>query len=274
MVIGRTPLYYQVSEAVRTRITSGEYPVGGQLPTENALMAEFDVGRVTVRTALQQLCQEGLIERFVGRGTFVLDRSYSRSRWTLDSVEDIIEYSRAQKYVVLDTAVISSPGEELKRLFDVGPTQKLLLVRTLRSSAQGPYGFSKIHLPNSIASRVPKKLLPTSPILLLIREHAGVVANRMRQVTSSALADAEAAEVLQVPPDMPLLVMARTYYREEGTPIMHSLVRARPDRYEQIVNFFQRSDKYNAGRNAPKRDELKTTDVKQNASREQARRFR
>src|SRR5947209_20509292 len=52
---GPVPLYYQVLQVLRGRIASGQYPVGGQLPTDEALMREFGVSRHTVRSALQEL---------------------------------------------------------------------------------------------------------------------------------------------------------------------------------------------------------------------------
>src|ERR1700674_5402582 len=97
MSAGPVPLYHRVFTALRGRIARGQYSVGSQLPTESAFITEFGVGRQTVRAALQQLEQEGLIERFAGRGTFVAAQS-TRNRWTLDSIEDLIDSSFTARY--------------------------------------------------------------------------------------------------------------------------------------------------------------------------------
>ena len=89
---GTAPLYHRVFATLRARITAGEYPVGSQMPTEGALMEAFGAGRQTIRTAMDLLEREGLVQRFAGRGTFVQNRGGSQSRWTLDSIEDLIEF--------------------------------------------------------------------------------------------------------------------------------------------------------------------------------------
>lgn len=60
-----------VHAALLKRIRHSEYREGEQLPAERSLAGEFGVARNTVRLALERLEQEGLLERTVGRGTFV-----------------------------------------------------------------------------------------------------------------------------------------------------------------------------------------------------------
>ncbi len=251
MRAGPVPLYHRVFTALRARIASGTYPLGGQLPTESALITEFGVGRHTVRAALQQLEQEGLIERFAGRGTFVAAQSTTRNRWMLDSIEDLIDSSFAAQYAIVSAGFVPARGEaRLQALFAVPASARLFFVRALRSSEAGPYAYSRIHLPGAIGEKLPRDLLPTRPLLLLAEAHAGAVAVHARQVTSCGPADRDSAALLEVPEHTALLVMARTYFAADGSAIVHSLVRARADRYEQIVNVWRRGEQ---GRSADER---------------------
>lgn len=234
-------LYHQVSATLRARITSGEYPVGSQLPTEGALMDAFGVGRQTIRAAMDLLERDRLIQRFAGRGTFVQSREQPQGRWMLDSIEDLIESSRARHYEILRAATVPARSvPAVAALFGATPKESLFFVEALRSSAEGPYACSRIHLPGEIGEQLPKDLLHTRPLLLLAEEHAGAVAVEARQVTSSAPAERAEARLLRVRPGTPLLVMERTYVGADGLPITHSVVHARPDRYEQVVTFRRR----------------------------------
>src|ERR1700742_526811 len=67
----RLPLYAQVEDALAARISSGALPVGTQLPSEDELIREFGVSRTTIRTTIQNLVRQGLVEIRRGRGTFV-----------------------------------------------------------------------------------------------------------------------------------------------------------------------------------------------------------
>lgn len=66
------PLYEQLRLALRGDILSGVYPPGTQLPSETELGGHYGVSRITVRRAVQELSQEGMLIRIQGKGTFVL----------------------------------------------------------------------------------------------------------------------------------------------------------------------------------------------------------
>ncbi len=64
-------LYIYVKDYVKNLLVAGKYPANSKLPTECELMQELNVGRATVREALAQLEEEGLIYKRQGVGTFV-----------------------------------------------------------------------------------------------------------------------------------------------------------------------------------------------------------
>ncbi len=66
-----SPLYKQLVKKLRNDITTGVYPVHSRIPSEQELCETYGVSRVTVRKALQELTQEGLLKRHQGKGTFV-----------------------------------------------------------------------------------------------------------------------------------------------------------------------------------------------------------
>lgn len=67
----KQPLYYQLKQTILRWIESGEYFPGALLPSEKQLQEMFGISRTTVRLALKELEQEGLVVRSPGKGTFV-----------------------------------------------------------------------------------------------------------------------------------------------------------------------------------------------------------
>lgn len=63
--------YKNIADALRARIADGEYAPGATLPSESVLCAEYGVARNTLRRALDQLTDEGLITAQPGRGRVV-----------------------------------------------------------------------------------------------------------------------------------------------------------------------------------------------------------
>ena len=78
-VSSQRPLYIQVKEGLETMIVNGLHEgnicPGDKLPSENELSQKLKVSPITVKRALDDLKQQGLIYRIQGRGTFVADQS-------------------------------------------------------------------------------------------------------------------------------------------------------------------------------------------------------
>ncbi|MGW2896832.1 GntR family transcriptional regulator [Streptomyces sp. NPDC001212] len=69
-----TPLYVQLANVLRDRIRSGEIPMGRRLPSQAELEAETGgvVSRRTIKSALEVLADEGLVQGVQGKGVFVV----------------------------------------------------------------------------------------------------------------------------------------------------------------------------------------------------------
>ncbi|MBT2291065.1 GntR family transcriptional regulator [Paenibacillus albidus] len=65
------PLYQQIKKILKDRILHGVYPLGTSIPSEPLLEQEFNVSKMTVRNAVQELSQEGYVEKRSGIGTIV-----------------------------------------------------------------------------------------------------------------------------------------------------------------------------------------------------------
>jgi GntR family transcriptional regulator len=77
------PFYFQLKQLIRDEIAGGRWLPGERIPSEHALCDHFAVSRTTVRQALAELENEGLLHKEKGRGTFVAEpRS---SSWFLQS---------------------------------------------------------------------------------------------------------------------------------------------------------------------------------------------
>ena len=69
--MSRSPLYERVEFVLAGDIADGSLPPETQLPPEEGLIKRFKVSRTTVRKAIQNLIERGLVEVRRGKGTFV-----------------------------------------------------------------------------------------------------------------------------------------------------------------------------------------------------------
>ena len=65
------PLYLQLKEILKNKINTGEYPENTKIPAESELIESYEVSRITVRKAVEELVEEGYLLKKQGKGTFV-----------------------------------------------------------------------------------------------------------------------------------------------------------------------------------------------------------
>lgn len=108
-------LYRQIAKHLRDLIDSGEYPIGGRLPSERELADRLQVSRTSVREALIALEVEGLIRINVGSGIYVLGPSASSSSRSSGetSIEGPFEVLHAREIlepsVAAEAAILADP---------------------------------------------------------------------------------------------------------------------------------------------------------------------
>ncbi len=72
-----TPLYRQIAEAIKARIANGQLKVGDQIGSQQELARKYDVSLITVKKAIADLINEGVLFSRVGKGTYVAEMSQS-----------------------------------------------------------------------------------------------------------------------------------------------------------------------------------------------------
>ena len=113
----RQPLYRQLVQALKDDILGGVFPVGTQLPTEEELTARFAVSRHTVRQALRQLRDDGLVASRQGAGTTVLPLGAGNSYvHEVASINDIIAFATEIRYQVDATDMIETDAVLAQRI--------------------------------------------------------------------------------------------------------------------------------------------------------------
>jgi GntR family transcriptional regulator len=106
-----TPLYASLAQRLVDEIGSGAYPVGSLLPTELELSERYAVSRQTVRQALKQLADSGLVSRRPRIGTRVeRDRATARYSMSIDSIADFASYARQSQLVLDDVVPVVARG--------------------------------------------------------------------------------------------------------------------------------------------------------------------
>ena len=235
------PKYHQIYLVLREQLLEGRFGQG--LPGELALMEQFGVARVTVRSALAQLAREGLIRREPGRGTRVVPAQERAGAGSTPGETEGGQQARLTGLLEnlvtmgLRTTVKVHSLDYLQAPPDVAQALQLPVgalvhkAERVRSTREGPLSFITTWVPEAMARGFGRQELARKPILVLL-EAAGVKVGRAEQTISARLADAALARHLDVAIGSALLAVRRLIYDEDERPVqwLHGLYR--PDRYE------------------------------------------
>jgi len=214
-------LRVQLADDLRTRLQQGEWPVGGQLPTEGELASRYGVSRSTVRGALQQLEIHGLTVTRHGVGTFVtpFGRGIRAGLQELQSITDTVAAHGLEPGMQYRSAEFREASlDELEAFGTEGPARVLAFERAILADGV-VVAFSYDTIP---AWRLPPGLDPgaVEGSLFHLLESAGIVAR-------TAVADLHAAGGAHIgwgarPSDQIYLLLEQTHYDASAQPVLRS----------------------------------------------------
>lgn len=95
-----SPAYLRLADQIRRDIASGLYPAGQRIPPETTLCKTSGLALLTVRRAMGVLVDEGLLERFPGRGTFVKSLSWREASFTMSGLLERVASEKARVRIV------------------------------------------------------------------------------------------------------------------------------------------------------------------------------
>jgi GntR family transcriptional regulator len=244
------PKTRQIYLVLRELIASGKLRADAALPGEQALAAEHNVSRVTVRRALAGLEREGLIDRRRGAGTFVVESRAAKPMVVdlADVLSNLIEMGRSTDVRLLSFGYQdpSASVAELLRLARGERVQRSVRVRIIDGE---PFSYLTTHVPERIGVTYTEPELASRPLLALL-ERSGVSVDHATQEVSAVLASPEVAAALNVDIGSALIALTRAVYDARGRGVEHLHAFYRPDRYALRMDL-KRTGRSNGRRWAP-----------------------
>lgn len=227
------PLYLQIANIIKDRILHGVYPIGLNIPSEPQLEQEFNVSKITVRGAIQELVQEGFLEKGSGKGTKVIRNTSSSklSKWKKFTEILVDEGHQIRKQWLKAERVFNEVGSEPYRLFGAH-CLRLERIYTLNDI---PYVHYTHYLVNGMDDLDLLDLNAQSLYELL--EERSVSLERLRDEFSVAVPPLEVEEILRLEKKCPLLKRTRYSYDELGKVTEYSIGFYNTELQNYVVNY-------------------------------------
>lgn len=225
---GPIPLYFQVSTRLEAAIRSGRLTPGARLANEISIAERLGVSRPTIRRAIQEVVNMGLLVRRRGIGTQVVQGQVTRAVELTSLYEDlkVSHQDPGTRVITLETRPAT---KEVAEALTVDPGSEVVFLRRERLTNGVPIAILTNHLPLRFAD-ISIEQLETQGLYQLLRSR-GVVIRVARQRIGARRADRDEAERLGIENGDPVLTMDRVAFDASGKAVEHGSHCYRPDMY-------------------------------------------
>ena len=149
-VTHRSPLYIQLREVIRSKIEEAEYPPGTAIPSESQLAETYGLTRISVRSALAALENEGLLTSVQGKGVFVKGLKTERDLETLGGYRHTMKERSRQAGTRVLIKALRKAEPYYSRLLELAPDEELWFIRRIDYADRDAVSLEEIFIPFSI----------------------------------------------------------------------------------------------------------------------------
>jgi GntR family transcriptional regulator len=213
------PLYLQVEDEIRSRISSGELAVHARVPSEAEIAERYGVSRITAQKALDRLVAEGLLFRQPGKGTFVARPKIPHEP------SQALSFSRAMAQLGLrcETRVLAAgmtpAPPHVASVLGTRSGSPLVFVRRLRLVEDRPSAAHASYLPARFAKVLDADLTGS---LIAAMQAAGASIAIEQDSVEARVATADDAALLELDVGAPLLAVRGMALGHDGAPVRYS----------------------------------------------------
>jgi len=225
-------LYRQIVQELKADIESGVYADGAHFPSESTLQEYYGVSRVTIRTALSLLQEEGLIRRKRGSGTVVCSHVHHK---VLHNIINFHQEARMMGCKPSSKVLSIVPRKSRIReriVFDLAPHERVIELRRLRFLDGVPVVLQTSSHPRYLLEKVVANDLKDRSLYEYFRRKRGIILGEAEQIVEPYAVNEQEAELLQIPTGTAVMKAHRLTRDSKGRPLELATNLIRGDYYK------------------------------------------
>ncbi|WP_273702469.1 GntR family transcriptional regulator [Tepidanaerobacter syntrophicus] len=200
------PKYYIIKKDIINKINNEEFSNDGMIPSERELMQMYNVSRITVKRAVDDLVNEGYLYRVQGKGTFIKSDKVKHELISIIScTEDIIRMGMTPSKRIICHSVIKADKLRLKRLQLVEEDTVLMLKRVYYADNE-PLNYTTTYLPCKIFPGIENYNFEKESVYDVIENKYGAKITRATRTLEAVLAMDDIADNLGLNPREPVIL--------------------------------------------------------------------
>lgn len=229
------PIYYQLFKYFEKRIRSGDYKPGDALPTEIEIAERFGISRMTVRRAIAELANLGMVYTQKGKGTFVARPKLDNVVFNLNNFYDEIRQKGLDcRTKLLEARIIKADPLTAKRL-QIDVNTRCLYFRFVIMADGEPLAYETKYTIYAKQKPILESELKDSSLSRLAAVHSNSTPVSSKKVLMASKTTEEESEILGVSCNTPVILVVQTVYDANKKPIAWGKTIYRGDRYKLTI---------------------------------------
>jgi GntR family transcriptional regulator len=231
------PLWIQTAELIRDQIDKGVLKRGARLTPERELCEQLGISRVTLRRALRQLVEEGVLSASHGRGWYITQAA-PRKEWPnrLESFSETAARMGLRTHSAVLRAESGAASLDEAEELGIAPGTPLFRLERVRFLEGVAIAVDLTRVPLSLVPGIGKVDFTSRSMYATLSE-AGIEPMRADSTIEAAKADERTAELLNLAPGDPLLVMWQLALGARQEPLFTSSIHYAGERYRLRTSF-------------------------------------
>lgn len=228
---GTEPLYLQLFNHLKNLIDSGELQPLDQIPPEIELSKQFKISRITVRKAIAELVDCGLLTRVQGMGTFVAKPKIERALVNVSSFTERMQ-ARGMRAGAKALGVEIEPAtQKLSKLLGIREGSDVVRLERIRLINQEPVSFETSYLAREFCPGIENENLDDHSLYQILDSKYQLRPGFSNKTLEIAYANSKEGKILGVPKGFPLFLMTALVYSEDHRVMEYVKIILRGDRF-------------------------------------------
>ncbi len=211
------PLYEQIMQEIKKDIEKKNYNTKHRLPTEEELAEQYGVSRITIRRAMAELVEQGLVKRKQGKGTFISPpKMHKDLKLSGFSFTELCEANgKIAGAKLLEAGLIPLDDPQVAEWLHIPKGDRALRIQRLRYASGVPCVIEDNYFPKEYVYLLEIDLEHDS-LYRYLREEKDIEIVTGEMILRIVKADAKTAKLLEVPHNAPLLRTFGRIFRGDG----------------------------------------------------------
>lgn len=235
----KSPKYFIVKKAIVENIDNDLYHSNEAIPSEKKLMEFYNVSRITIRKAIDELVTEGYLYKIQGKGTYVKADEGSNNLFSItSSTEDVQKMGMIpSKKTKISRIEFASPKRA--KALEISTSDQVEVIGRISYADLEPLNYTIAFLPEKIFPGLTEYDLEHESLYKLINDQYGVRITKARRTIEAVLAKDEIAKYLELEEGMPVILFRCVTYgivNGKETPIEYFKCYYRTDKYKFYID--------------------------------------